>query len=64
MQKPLNTCVYRLFGNFRGRYPDLGGAPNQVASVLGEAGRLYGKMVQIRDDLNDIMAIIANPDWL
>ena len=27
-------------------------------------GRLYGEMIQIHDDLNDTMAMPANPDWI
>ena len=31
---------------------------------LKELGNLYGEMVQIHDDLNDALAVPANPDWI
>ena len=34
------------------------------AERLKELGKLYGEMVQIHDDLNDALAIPANPDWI
>lgn len=39
-------------------------AGEQVTQHLERLGRLYGEMIQIHDDLNDAMAIPANPDWL
>lgn len=36
---------------------------NDVAEGLRRFGRLYGEMIQIHDDLNDTMAVPANPDW-
>jgi geranylgeranyl diphosphate synthase type I len=41
----------------------LGGASFEVASILGELGSIYGEMIQIHDDLNDVMEVPANPDW-
>lgn len=35
-----------------------------IASGLKKLGGLYGEMIQIHDDLNDTMAVPANPDWL
>ncbi len=40
-----------------------GGAPNDVAEKLERIGWFYGEMIQIHDDLNDTMAVPANPDW-
>jgi len=40
-----------------------GGAPVEVVHKIGEIGCLYGEMIQIHDDLNDTMAVPANPDW-
>jgi geranylgeranyl diphosphate synthase type I len=42
----------------------MSGTPEAIAAKLGEIGELYGEMVQINDDLNDVMALPANPDWL
>jgi geranylgeranyl pyrophosphate synthase len=42
----------------------LGEASNEISSRLEQIGRLYGAMIQIHDDLNDTMAVPANPDWL
>jgi geranylgeranyl pyrophosphate synthase len=42
----------------------LGGAVPELAARLGALGRLYGEMVQIHDDLQDVMETPANPDWL
>jgi geranylgeranyl pyrophosphate synthase len=41
----------------------LGGAPSDMAENVERIGRLYGEMIQIHDDLNDTMAVPANPDW-
>ena len=35
-----------------------------TAKSLERLGRIYGEMIQIHDDLNDSMAVPANPDWL
>ena len=35
-----------------------------VTKNLEQIGQLYGEMIQIHDDLNDTMAMPANPDWL
>ena len=40
-----------------------GGASNDAAEKVERIGRLYGEMIQIHDDLNDTMAVPANPDW-
>jgi geranylgeranyl pyrophosphate synthase len=42
----------------------LGDANANTAYKLEQLGRLYGEMIQIYDDLNDTMAMPANPDWL
>ena len=39
-------------------------AGEDVTKSLERLGRLYGEMIQIHDDLNDTMAVPANPDWL
>ena len=39
-------------------------AGEEVTKELERLGRLYGEMIQIHDDLNDTMAVPANPDWL
>lgn len=39
-------------------------ATQNAADGLKRLGELYGKMIQIHDDLNDTMAVPANPDWL
>lgn len=39
-------------------------ASNDIAGSIEQLGRLYGEMIQIHDDLNDTMAVPANPDWL
>lgn len=41
-----------------------GGAPLEIAERLKELGRLYGKMIQIHDDIHDSMETPANPDWI
>lgn len=41
----------------------LGGASVEMAEPLRCWGNRYGEMIQIHDDLNDAMAIPANPDW-
>jgi len=41
----------------------LGGASVEIAERLKQWGSLYGEMIQIHDDLNDAMAVPANPDW-
>lgn len=39
-------------------------AREDVTRNLERLGRLYGEMIQIHDDLNDTIAVPANPDWL
>jgi len=46
-------CIGALFG----------GADPNIAAQIEKFGRLYGEMIQIHDDLNDVMATPANPDW-
>lgn len=36
----------------------------ETAKPLEKLGRVYGEMIQIHDDLNDTLAVPANPDWL
>ena len=40
-----------------------GGASITVGEKLNRLGRLYGESIQIHDDLNDSLAVPANPDW-
>ncbi len=42
----------------------LGGAPPESAAGFKRFGHLYGEMIQIHDDLNDVMEVPANPDWV
>lgn len=39
-------------------------ASNDIAIEIKRLGELYGEMIQIHDDLNDTMAVPANPDWM
>ena len=41
-----------------------GNASDEVAEKVERIGRIYGEIIQIHDDLNDTLAIPANPDWL
>lgn len=41
-----------------------GGGSIEIAEHLRELGGLYGEAIQIHDDLNDCMAVPANPDWI
>ena len=41
----------------------LGNAEDDLANEIKKLGKLYGEMIQIHDDLNDTMAVPANPDW-
>jgi geranylgeranyl pyrophosphate synthase len=54
---PFYGCAFHLGALF-------GGAIDEVANKLKRLGELYGEMIQIHDDLNDTMAVPANPDWL
>ncbi|MFW6068866.1 MAG: polyprenyl synthetase family protein [Chloroflexota bacterium] len=38
-------------------------APSSTARSLRQFGRLYGEIVQIHDDLKDVFARPASPDW-
>ncbi len=40
-----------------------GGASASDAGQLKEVGAIYGEMIQIHDDLNDVLEHPANPDW-
>lgn len=40
-----------------------GGSSIENAEQLRKLGGIYGEMIQIHDDLNDVMAFPANPDW-
>lgn len=42
----------------------LGGATAAIVGQLEALGRLYGAMIQLQDDLSDVMATPADPDWL
>jgi len=54
---PFFGCAIRLGALF-------GDADANTAHELEQLGRLYGETIQIYDDLNDTMAVPANPDWL
>lgn len=41
----------------------MGGASAETADRVAELGKLYGEMVQIHDDVNDTLAVPAQPDW-
>lgn len=41
-----------------------GGASIEIAEKLKQLGGLYGEVIQIHDDLNDVMAVPASPDWV
>jgi geranylgeranyl pyrophosphate synthase len=42
----------------------MSGSPEAIATQLGEVGELYGEMIQINDDLNDVLETPANADWV
>lgn len=42
----------------------LGQASDSVSTNMRQLGALYGEMIQIHDDINDVLAVPANPDWL
>ena len=54
---PFYGCAFHLGALFSG-------ATEEIANELKRLGELYGEMIQIHDDLNDTMAVPANPDWL
>lgn len=41
----------------------MGGATSDDVSKIEHFGHIYGELIQIHDDLNDTMAVPANPDW-
>ena len=41
-----------------------GGASLEVGEQLYQLGCIYGECIQMHDDLNDSLAVPANPDWL
>jgi geranylgeranyl pyrophosphate synthase len=41
-----------------------GNASGEMAEHVERIGRIYGEIIQIHDDLNDTLAVPANPDWL
>jgi geranylgeranyl pyrophosphate synthase len=41
----------------------IGGGSEETAAQLEGIGQIFGELIQIHDDLNDVMAIPANPDW-
>mgnify|MGYP000306518190 CR=1 FL=1 len=42
----------------------MAGGDHELAARVAEVGALYGEMIQINDDLNDVMETPANVDWL
>jgi geranylgeranyl pyrophosphate synthase len=72
IQNPQDEEAYwRLVENKSGLYFEAafslgvlaGGATDEVVEKIKQFGQLYGQMIQIHDDINDAMAIPANPDW-
>jgi len=72
IQNPQDEEAYwRLVENKSGLYFEAafclgalaGGATDEALAKIEQFGQLYGQMIQIHDDLNDAMAIPANPDW-
>ena len=53
---PFYGCAFQLGALF-------GEASSHVTNEIKRLGELYGEMIQIHDDLNDTMAVPANPDW-
>jgi len=53
---PFYGCALHLGALFAGAQAD-------AAQNLEQLGRIYGEMIQLHDDLNDTMALPANPDW-
>lgn len=41
----------------------MGGADEDTAERLAALGAVYGEMIQVNDDLNDVMEVPANVDW-
>jgi geranylgeranyl pyrophosphate synthase len=54
---PFYGCALHLGALF-------GEASMDAAKGLERLGEYYGEMIQIHDDLNDTMAVPANPDWI
>ena len=54
---PFYGCALHLGALF-------GECAKETAKTIEQLGRLYGEMIQIHDDLNDTMAVPANPDWV
>jgi geranylgeranyl diphosphate synthase type I len=54
---PFYGCAFQLGALF-------GNARAEMVLGLKRLGELYGEMIQIHDDLNDTMAVPANPDWI
>ena len=42
----------------------IGNAHEETVEQLRYLGSLYGEIIQIHDDLNDVMETPANPDWI
>lgn len=42
----------------------MSGTPEETVARLGDIGAIYGEMIQLNDDLNDVLAVPADPDWL
>lgn len=41
----------------------MGGAKIETAERLAALGAIYGEMIQVNDDMNDVMEVPANVDW-
>jgi geranylgeranyl pyrophosphate synthase len=54
---PFYGCAFHLGAVFAQ-------ATTKTANGVKRLGELYGEMIQIHDDLNDTLAVPANPDWL
>jgi len=42
----------------------ISGVSIETSEKFKEFGHIYGELIQIHDDLNDVMAVPANPDWI
>jgi geranylgeranyl pyrophosphate synthase len=60
----VNTKSSPFFGSAMYLGGILGGTSPNIANQIKQFGRLYGQMIQIHDDLNDVLAVPANSDWL
>ena len=60
----VNTKSSPFFGSAMYLGAILGGTSHEIAAQIKQFGQLYGIMIQIHDDLNDVLAVPANSDWV